>query len=118
MKKLILAVLLVTASFTSYAQEFVAAKTEVGKDVVIVGDKFYFTPGDGTLKVCKDAKGYTGTETGTDRPFYSILATCGKEVVAIKQYKDEKGGELLLIINIKTNASKAFPVIILKGDMI
>ena len=83
MKKLILATLLATVSFTTYAQKFVAVKTDIGKDVVITGNKFYYTPGNGVLEECKDVEAYTGKEDNTERPFYSIIATCKNEIVAI-----------------------------------
>ena len=118
MKKLILATMLLAAStWTAHAQTFVAAKTEVGKDVVITDDKFYYTPSDGSLKVCKDLGEHEGKDD-SGRPYYTVFAVCGKDAVAIKQYKDEKGGEFLVVINLKTEKTEAFPVIILKGDMI
>lgn len=94
MKKLILATLLATVSFTTYAQKFVAVKTDIGKDV----------------------EAYTGKEDNTERPFYSIIATCKNEIVAIKQYKDAPGGEYLLVKNIKSEKTAKFTVIILKGE--
>lgn len=116
MKKLILATLLATVSFTTYAQKFVAVKTDIGKDVVIIGNKFYYTPGNGVLEECKDIEAYTGKEDNTERPFYSIIATCKNEIVAIKQYKDAPGGEYLLVKNIKSEKTAKFTVIILKGE--
>jgi len=117
MKKIILAVALLSASFVASAAPFVAAQsTSTGEVAVTAKGQFAYTDPDGKFFTCTDVTPSVDVDN-SNRPYVAIGAVCGNNFIIMKQYKDDRGGSLLIRQDVqRKKKAVVMEAIITKGE--